>query len=192
MANDFNSADVIVLFDPPVAALDATRWDQVEQFVERKGGSVILVAGSHLPGEYGRTAPIPVTKLLPWRTLAFSPVSRVWPGESPEFHFVPSSTATSLEALRLSDGETSAAVEGAPSRWEELPGAFRFVQLPDRGDPQAWNRNVQYLLVESESLLPVLTEMRVGAGRALFLGANETCAGAPKPATAIKTASGGN
>ena len=173
-ADDISSADVIVLFDPPAAALDATRWDMLEQFVERRGGSIILVAGDHLPGEFGRTAPIPLTKLLPWRTLAFTPVWRVWPGESPEFHFVPSSEAASLEALRLSDFEASATTENSPSRWEELPGAFRFVQLPELGDHEAWNRSVHQLLVESESRLAVLTEMRVGAGRAFFMGINET------------------
>jgi hypothetical protein len=173
-AREITSADVIVLFDPPAAALDATHWDQIEQFVERKGGSLLLVAGSHLPLEYGRAAPIAVTKLLPYRPLAYSPVWRVWPGESPEFHFVPAQSAQSMEMLRLADVEAPPASEGGVSPWEELPGAYRFVQLPDASDHEARNRNVRELLVESASRLPVLTEMQLGAGRVFFMGTNET------------------
>ena len=50
-SDELTSADVIVLFDPPAAALDASGWDLLEQFVERRGGSVILVAGNHLPAD---------------------------------------------------------------------------------------------------------------------------------------------
>ncbi|HEX4792969.1 MAG TPA: hypothetical protein VH370_04205 [Humisphaera sp.] len=169
---DILAQDVLVLFDPPMAAFDAAQWDEVEQLAERRGGSVILVAGSHLPVEYGKAAPIPVSKLLPYRVFSYTPAWRVWPGAAPQFHFVPSQLGESLDALRPPEGENQSA-DAINSHWEQLPGAYRFVQLPVN-DAESWKPDAHELLVESDSRLPVLTEMRVGLGRAFFLGTNET------------------
>ena len=57
-----------------------------------------------------------------------------------------------------------------PRRWQELPGLYRYLQIPDAN----LYPDVRRLLVETESHSPVLTERRMGAGRALFLGLNET------------------
>jgi hypothetical protein len=171
---EISDQDVVVLFDPPPGAISTTQWDELEQLAQRKGGSVILVAGAHFPADFGRAAPIPVAKLLPYRVLGYTPAWRIWPGESPDFHFVPAPDAESNDALRLSDPEAASAGEGAASRWEQLPGCFKFVQLPDLLDRDDWKIDAKPLLVESESRLPVLTEMRVGAGRAFFLGTDET------------------
>jgi hypothetical protein len=171
---DIADQDVVVLFDPPAGAISNTQWDELEQLAQRKGGSVILVAGSHFPANFGRTAPIPVARLLPYRVLGYTPAWRIWPGESPDFHFVPSADAESLDVLRLADPESTVAGEGALSRWEQLPGCYRFLQLPDMNDRDNRKPDVKPLLVESESRLPVLTEMRLGAGRAFFLATDET------------------
>lgn len=170
---ELSDQDVVVLFDPPPAAIDATQWDDLEQLAERKGASVILVAGTHLPAESGKAAPIALSKLLPYKVLGYAPAWRVWPGELPEFHFVPPASAQGLDVLRLSESDT-AATDTIASHWEQLPGCFRFVQLPEADDRDAWKANVRPLLIESESHLPVLTEMRIGAGRAFFLGTDET------------------
>ena len=165
-ARQIQQQDVIVLFDVPIKALDAGQWDAVEQLAEREGGSVILAAGGvHLPAEYNKSAPIAVSHLLPYDVVAFAPAWRVWPGESPEFHFTPTNQGRRLTAL--------ASEEADGGSWEQLPGCYRFVQLPDRHG-EGWRRNVRPLLVESESGLPVLTEMRLGAGRTFFLGLDET------------------
>lgn len=63
--------------------------------------------------------------------------------------------------------------EAVLRRWEQLPPVFRFLQLPELHD-ERWKPQVQPLLLEEESRLPVLTEMRLGAGRAFFLGLDET------------------
>ena len=94
------SQDVIVLFDVPVSACDEKRWDAIERVPQIAGGSVILVAGdAHLPTEeYYRY--IPTATLLPFRA-PFKAAWQVWPGDEPNFHFVPTADAESLEMLKL-------------------------------------------------------------------------------------------
>lgn len=166
------SQDVIVLFDPPAGCLDERHWEAVVRAAQSGGGSVVLVAGeSHLPAEYFK---LPATAaLLPFRP-SYKPVWNVWPGEEPAFHFVPAPSAESIEMLRLRPDAESPDAEPAPRRWEQLPGCFRFLQLPEVHDEKNWKPIVRPLLVEEESRLPVLTEMRLGAGRAFFLGLKET------------------
>jgi len=165
-AQEILRQDVIILFDVPVTALDERQWDALERVPQVMGGSIVLVAGeAHLPREYNQL--IAASTLLPFRA-PFRPAWRVWPGEDPAFHFVPAPRAEQSDVLQLSSEP-----EGAPRRWEQLPGAFRFLQLPDVHD-ERWKQGVTPLLVEEESRLPVLTEMRLGAGRAFFLGIDET------------------
>ena len=149
---DILAQDVLVLFDPPMAAFDAAQWDEIEQLAERKGGSVILVAGSHLPAEYGKAAPIPVSKLLPYRVFSYTPAWRVWPGAARNFilfhrrwanRWMPCGWVTERINPPMS----------ASWRWEQLPGAYRFVQLPVN-DAESWKPVAHELLVESDSRLP--------------------------------------
>ncbi|HZK82132.1 MAG TPA: hypothetical protein VFC46_13715, partial [Humisphaera sp.] len=104
-------------------------------------------------------------------------------GEEAAFHFVPAPRAESMELLKLppdlvatSSGAGIAGPESEPipRRWEQLPGCFRFLQLPEMHDDTNWKPQAKPLLIEEESHLPVLTEMRLGAGRTFFLGINET------------------
>jgi hypothetical protein len=155
---------------------------------------VILVAGdAHLPAEYAK---LPSTAaMLPFLPAFRAPWS-TWLGPAPAFHFVPAPDAEGVDFLRLpKEAAIGPAVEGAPAppddiapavpregegaepapprRWEELPGCLRFLQLPDIHSKE-FKPQARALLVEEESRLPVLTEMRLGAGRAFFMGFNET------------------
>lgn len=152
--------DVVVLSDVPVTALDVNQWDAVRSLVTDGGGSVILQAGTAFDiGDYGHQ-PIAQT-LLPFHDIR--PIWKEWPGEQPAFHFVPTPLGE-REALRLGGGPEDA------RRWQELPGVFRYLQIPDKAlDPGA-----QPLLTESEGSGPVLIQRRMGAGHVFFLGINET------------------
>jgi hypothetical protein len=188
--------DVIVLFDVPVAALDVKHWDAVQRMAQVAGGSVILVAGdAHLPVEYAK---LPSTAaMLPFLPV-FQALWKPWLGPVPAYHFVPAPDAEGVDFLKLpTEPTTRPAVEAAPvppgdvppaepaapregeaaelpaRRWEELPGCLRFLQLPDIHNKE-FKPQARALLVEEESRLPVLTEMRLGAGRAFFMGFNET------------------
>lgn len=163
--------DVIALFDVPAVALDDKRWDAVLRVARAAGGSVILVAGeSHLPADYYRS---PATAaLLPFR----APYRAAWltsPLEEPAFHFVPAPGAESLDLLKLPAKSVPAEPDAAPRLWEELPGCYRFLQLPETHD-EVWKPAARPLMVEEESRLPVLTEMRLGVGRAFFVAFTES------------------
>ncbi len=169
---DLLAQDVIVLFDVPAAAFDEKRWDAIERVAQVAGGSVILVGGpSHLPAEYYKSAPTAL--MLPFRA-PFKPVWSVSPLEEPAFHFDPLPEAESLEFLKLAREPEVPETDAEPRRWEQLPGFFRFLQLPEIHDDKNWKPAARPLLVEEESRLPVLTEMRLGAGRTFFVGFDET------------------
>lgn len=161
---DILAQDVLVLSDVPVDALDVNQWDAVNTLVSARGGSVILIAGtSHSVADYARQ---PLARsLLPFQTLDSAKLTwKQWPGEQPAFRFVPTPIGQ-REALRLGED-----VDGSLHRWQELPGVYRYLQLPEKD----LLPGVQKLLLESSSNAPVLTERRLGAGRVLFLGLNET------------------
>lgn len=153
--------DVLILSDVPVGALDVNQWDAVHTLLTARGGSVILIAGTTYPlAEYAQQ-PIART-LLPFHDVR--PAWKQWPGEQPAFHFVPTPLGE-REALRL-----GAAAGPDARRWQELPGIYRYLQIPGRN----MYADVRPLLVEAEGGNAVLTERRVGAGRVFFLGLDET------------------
>jgi hypothetical protein len=152
--------DVLVLSDIPVTALDVNQWDAVHSLVADRGGSVLLLAGTTFDIADYSHQPI-ARSLLPFHDVR--PIWKEWPGEQPSFHFMPTPLGE-REALRLGDGSDDA------RRWQDLPGAFRFLQIPDT----SLYPDVRPLLLEAEGGGAVLTERRVGAGLVLFLGMNET------------------
>lgn len=161
-ADQILAQDVLVLSDVPVAALDETQWSAVYRLVSERGGSVILLAGAaHLPGEYGQH--LVASSLLPYPA-ELTPTWRMWPGEVPMFRLVPHPNAVNDPVLRIGDeGDVS-----STHPWQTLPGFYRILPI-GRLKPGA-----QALLVEASSGEPVLTQVRIGAGKAFLLGANET------------------
>ncbi len=165
--DDILRQDVIVMFDVPVSALSSAQWDALLRLVDERGGSVILVAGdSHLPAEYAN--PIPAAALLPFDLSRVQPRFKAWPGEQPSFRFIPDPAALGLDVLKLGNDAS-----GIPRRWEELPPTFQFLQLPPVSEGK-FKPRTRTLLAEMDSGSPVLLERRLGAGRTLFLGINET------------------
>jgi hypothetical protein len=154
--------DVLVFYDVPVGALDDAQWSAVYRLASERGGSVIFLAGlAHVPAEYGPH--FVASSLLPYPA-DLAPTWRVWPGEEPMFRLVPHPDAAGEPVLRLGgDGGG-----GGLQRWQMLPGFYHVLPI-GRLKPGA-----QALLVEASSGEPVLTEMRVGSGRAFLFGATET------------------
>jgi hypothetical protein len=168
--------DVIVLSDVSVESLDDAQWDAVHRLVTERGGSAILIAGrTHLPAGYA--GHVIAADLLPFNPEQ-RPTWRVWPGEQPSFGFVPAPGAQDSDLLRLGDDARVGGTGASSRRWEELPGVYHFLPL-STWDPRArrfpeLKPNTGALLVEAESRAAVLTESRLGAGRVLFLGLDET------------------
>jgi hypothetical protein len=153
--------DVLILSEIPVEALDVTQWDAIHALLTSRGGSVVLIAGTSYPIADFERQPIART-LLPFHDV--HPIWKEWPGLQPAFHFVPTPPGA-RELLRLEEG-----FDASAHRWQELPGVFRYLQIP-RANLYA---DAQPLLLEADSGAAVLTERRLGAGRVLFLGLNET------------------
>jgi hypothetical protein len=154
--------DVLILSDVPAKSLDFNQWAAVDRMVRQRGGSVILVPGAAHPISEYLEQPTAASLLLPFSDAR--PAWKEWPGEQPAFHFVPTPLG---ERTALGLGEPH---EPVARVWQDLPGVFRFLQIPDR----SLRSGVQKLLLESDSGSAVLTEQRQGAGQVLFLGLNET------------------
>jgi hypothetical protein len=150
--------DVIILNDVPVGAMDVTQWDAVSRLAGDRGGSVIVIAGANnAPADYPNQ-PI-AGGLLPFHDVR--PTWKEWPGEQGAFHFVPT---------RLGEVELFREANEPQRRWQELPGLYRYLQIPERG----LFPDVRKLLVETESGSAVLTERIRGDGRVFFVGLDET------------------
>jgi hypothetical protein len=153
--------NVIVLSDVRADALSAEQWQAVHDLVTKQGGSVVIV-----PGDPKNLLDISqqahMADLLPMQNPGDA-VWRVWPGEQPYFHFAMPADQIADTSLLLSEDRTASA-----QMWPQLSGMFRFMPILSA------KSQVRTLLVDSDSRLPVLTEMPAGAGRAFFFGARET------------------
>jgi hypothetical protein len=151
---------VVVLDDVDPSALRLDQWDAIGKLVTERGGGVIVIAGDDVPPKRLGLPPMP-PDLLPWPA-GEAPVWETWEGEAPGYRLLPPS-GDSSDVVKLSNDP-----EENRRRWTQLPAIFRILPLT------IIKPNVRPLLVEGESNQPVLTEARVGVGRAIFFGANET------------------
>jgi hypothetical protein len=158
--DDLLNQQVIVLDDLDPALVKPEQWDAIDKVVGQRGGGVIVIAGNDVPPTRLAEQSV-LASFLPWPS-SKPPQWETWEGESAGYRLLPPANDPS-DATRL-----SADPEENRRRWAQLPGMFRTL-------PIAFIKpNVRPLLVESESNQPVLTEARVGVGRAIFFGANET------------------
>ena len=153
--------DAVVLCDVGVDALDASQWDALSQLATVGGGSVVILANDEdLLNGYANHPQ--AASLLPQR--AGVPYAwRHWSGERPSLRVAPAPTAEWLPVSRLADD-----VAASARRWQELPALFRVLPL------SSLKAIARPLLMETESKAPVMTELRLGAGRSILVGLNET------------------
>jgi hypothetical protein len=154
------SQQVVILDDVDPSALKPDQWDAINKLVTERGGGVIVVAGDDVPPARLGTQPL-LADLLPW-PVDHPPVWRTWAGEAPGYRLMPPEGESS-DVIKLSNDP-----EEDRRRWTQLPAIYRIVPI------NSIKPNVRVLLVESESNQPVLVEERVGVGRAMFFGVNET------------------
>lgn len=151
--------DVVVLVDLPHTALDSRQWDALIRLVNQKGGSVIFATADPLVAS-GYASNALAAGLLPWRG-DVPPALSAWPGAEPVFRINPATASNGLPRELWDESEP-----GSP-RWSEIPPVYRFLSLPPLRNP------AEALLIERDSGLPVLAQLRLGAGRTLFIGLNE-------------------
>jgi len=157
-ADELLRQDLVILNDLPDEALSVEQWEAISRLVHEHGGSVIVIPGiSNAQQEYMDEA------FLPYSLAKVRPSWRTWPGPTPHYRMVPEASAENLDFLKLDENAAA-----SRRRWEELPSFYRFLSIPEL------KNNVRALLVERESHNPLLTETRIGSGRAFFLAMNET------------------
>ena len=147
------SQDVIVLCDLPPEALSSEQWDSLDVFVRRRGGTVVMCAGAHLPAAY--TSKPALADWLPYDASIGGAVWRAWPGGQAHLRVAPAPTILADQMLPLQD-------------WQHLPAVSRLFAI-DR--PLA---GVRPLLIERDSGAAVVTDCPRGAGRIVFVGTDET------------------
>lgn len=151
--------DLVILMDAGWSSLTPAQWSAVRDLVRRRGGGLIVVAGDGLcrpapPGHVlAELLPVAADVAMMWRS---------WPGQKPAWHAAPAAQAESAESLRLDDD-----VAVSRQRWEDTGAFYRYLAM---GEPRAGART---LLVERDSLAPLLVEGRAGAGRVMILGLAE-------------------
>jgi hypothetical protein len=156
--DELSRQDLVILNDVPDEALNVEQWEAISRLVHEGGGSVIVIPGiSNVQQEYMDEA------FVPYSLAKVRPAWRTWPGQTPHYRMVPDSGAENLDFLKLDEDARS-----SRRRWEELPSFYRYLSIPEL------KTNVRTLLVERESNNALLTETRVGNGRAFFLAMNET------------------
>ncbi len=160
--------DVIVLCDVDVSSLSSAQWDAVYQLVTGRGGSVIVLANDErVLNSYAQQSQ--ATALLPLRA-GLRYTWRTWSGERPTLRVspVPDSILSHTGLLRLGTDTDTADVTTIARLWQERPALFRVMPL------SGLKPTVEPVLQETDSQTPVLTEQRLGRGRSIFVGINET------------------
>ena len=153
--------DVILLSAVHESMLSAAQWQAIRDFIATRGGSVIVIGSDEsVLAEYAANESL--NDLIPYRARQ-NPRWRTWPGEDAFFRLVPAPGTDKVDAIKLADTPAE-----SKRRWEQLPAMFHFMALPEL------KPNAQVLLIERDSNSAVLTDSRVGAGRVVFFGANET------------------
>jgi len=154
---DGEQHDLLILSEVPQEALAGEQWEAIARLVRQHGGSLLIIP----PLSMSPPGPI-LSELLPYSPQLHTPGWRQWPGRTPAYHIAPADEDAAA-ALRLDDDP-----EVSRQRWDELPAFFRYLSLGQL------KPGARALLVERDSLSPLLTEMRLGAGRVFFLGIHET------------------
>jgi hypothetical protein len=159
-ADQILAQQVVILDDVDPQALKPDQWSAIGKLVTERGGGAIIIAGDDVPPARLATQSV-LAELLPW-PISQPPQWQTWAGESAGYRLLPPE-GDSSDIVKLSNDP-----EENRHRWDQLSPIYRILPITTA------KPNVRPLLVEAESAQPILTESRVGVGRTLFFGANET------------------
>lgn len=154
--------DVICLLGVDAASLTPSQVDTLYRSVTQKGVSVVLVPGDGRCLE-SWSRDVLLSELLPYRA-GGKAVWRSWPGDLAAFKMQPPEDPVAASVTALADDPALSRL-----RWGSLPAVYHYLAI----GPLKSNV-VRTLLVEKGSHSPVLVESRLGLGRVLFVGIDET------------------
>ncbi|HJT36722.1 MAG TPA: hypothetical protein VJ783_32165 [Pirellulales bacterium] len=160
--DELQSHDVVVLGDLPAAALGSRFCEQLREFVERFGGGLVILSGTHFgPAQLADT---PLAELLP---VTLDDVPR-----SEKSSFLPRLTAAAAETdfMRLSpDAERNTAA------WQKL-GPLDWYQPTRAVHPQTTVllEHPTAKCSDARTPQPLVALRRAGRGEVLYLAMNES------------------
>lgn len=177
-------SSVFVLDDVAVDRLTPEDRKNLVEFVSRRGGTIIMIAGpDHLPAEYlvtggvrgahpplggapnGRNGNGRIDDLLPFRAGARGAWRVRDPGEEPfTLALAPAGRAEAF--MRMTDA--AAPDEDPEGFWSGLPGFFEYVAAGEVAP------GTKVLLKVRETGDPILMVKRYGLGKVIFLAMHET------------------
>jgi hypothetical protein len=150
---------VVILCGASRASLSDDQLTALDDNLHRGGGVIIAPSLAHPPSEL---AALPVlARLLPFhdvRTAGW----RSWDGDEPAFAVAPAVDGAAPKVRLAQDDAEDRRL------WDDLPQVYRVLPV---NEPKP---GAQTLAVERDSGAAVLTAATIGAGRALFLGVEET------------------
>ena len=159
-AEQIAQQDVLIFCDVAASDVTSEQWSAVRTAVADRGASVVFLLGQE---HFADAVP---AEMMPWASNSNSSPTPSWQvstGDEPGCRIVPAPESEEIDSLRLADSAAD-----NRKRWTELPALFRYVKMPPL------KPGVRKLLIERTSGNPVLTEQRIGSGRAFLLGTDET------------------
>lgn len=154
-ADEMNAFDLVILGDLRSEALTEPQHHMLRQFVEQRGGGLIMLDGQrgHLQAwrETSASSLIPVS----WG----KPISGIT-----SFSYKLTDFGITLPALRLSDSASANL-----HLWQQLPQAFWCASAQPLADATV----VGELQAKDQSAIPALVWRRMGAGSVLWMGTDE-------------------
>jgi hypothetical protein len=156
--------NVIVLGDVDAEYLGTERLEWIKEFVQNRGGLIVIAGRQHMPASYVDTA---LAEVLPVEFVShkFSVEADVRTQEYP-----PTLTEIGQRADMLSLADTP---EESFKVWAKLPG-FHWHYPVTRLRPAASSLVVNPRAKMGEQSMPILASHWYGQGQAIFLGTDET------------------
>lgn len=163
-AEDLSEFDVLIVGDVNPAYLGQGQMQQIAQFVARKGGGLIQIAGErHAPQTFRDT---PLEAVLPIELAGAAGPAPVSIGESFQPELTVEGRANPIFRFGQDDAESM-------DIWRHLPGFFWFFEAP-RAKPGAVVLATHPTRAGSEGKVPIFVTQFAGAGKVLFLASPET------------------
>jgi hypothetical protein len=157
--------NVVILGDVPASYLGREHMEWIRDFVQNRGGLIVVAGRQHMPSDYENT---PLAEVLP---VEFRPQRPAIDSEVRTQEFAPTLTEAGLRSEMLALGDTP---EESHEVWQQkLPG-FHWQYPLTKLRPGAQALVVNPRARMGDQPMPVLATHYYGRGQVLFLGSDET------------------
>jgi len=158
--------DVIIMGDVAPRLFNAAQFETLEQFVGKRGGGLVLIAGEdYMPTAYRDTV---VDKLLPVVLPAPGQPSSYTARNNEPFFVRLTPEGEAYAAMRLMEDPLANA-----QAWANMPGHY-WCRMAERLKPSAVALAVKADSRDAAQAVPIMAHMRYGKGQVLYLAIDST------------------